>query len=533
MWIALPPTSEATAPRLAPVVQPGALRGFWKPTLADALFVLLMLRVLQLGATGLFNDPGTGWHLRTGHEILATETVPITDTFSYPRYGQSWVQTQWLGDVLLAGLFGLGGYSLIALATAGVIAGVFRWIYRTQVAAGSWPAVALIVTLIAAGAASGHFLARPLVASTIGIPLCFWWATLYARGEISARRPWLLVPIAIVWANCHPGVLGGIATVGLCGLVTSIAGARRGDSPAGRRGVVLMTVAAAMVAATLVNPYGLSWHGWIGRLMQMQTLPLYVDEWLAPVWHDPATIAAGLLLLVLVLARPWRASRMTVAEALVVMFWTVQAAGSARHVPLLGLILALQLGRVLKDVRIGWPWLRRLGAKVPIFSDEIRTNEMRTPGGLVSLGALAVMAGLLATGTSVAAIGLGVAGPPANRFSPQAVAYLRAHPPTGPLFNDINYGGTLIRDLPHVAVFADDRFGLYGDEFLEQYRAAVLEPQDHAADLLDRWSIQTVLIGPHLPLRAWLADDPAWRQDFADRAAVIFTRRIAAGELNP
>lgn len=294
-----------------------------------------------------------------------------------------------------------------------------------------------------------------------------------------------------------------------------------------------MTVAGAMAAATLINPYGLGWHGWIGRLMQMRTLPLYVDEWLAPIWHEPTTVAAGLLLLVLVVTRPWRRSRMTGAEAVVVIFWTVQAAGSARHVPLLGLILALQLGRVLKDVRIGWPWLRRLGAKVPIFSDEIRTNETRTPGGLVSLAALAAMAGLLASGTTVAAIGLGVAGPPATRFSPQAVAYLRDHPPTGRLFNDVNYGGTLIRDLPAVPVFADDRFGLYGDRFLEQYRAVVLEPADHAAELLDRWSIQTVLIGPHLPLCDWLADDPGWRQGFTDQAAVIFTRRIAAGELKP
>lgn len=188
------------------------------PTLADAAFVLLLLRVLQLGATDLFNDPGTGWHLRAGHQIVATGSVPTTDTYSYTRAGRPWVETQWLADVVMALGHAAGGYSLLALISAVLLAGLFRWIYRTQVAGGGWPTVALLITFTAAGAASMHFLARPLLVSLIGIPLCFWWATQYARGQIPAWKVWLLVPIAVVWCNLHPGVLGGMATVGLCGL---------------------------------------------------------------------------------------------------------------------------------------------------------------------------------------------------------------------------------------------------------------------------------------------------------------------------
>ena len=96
-----------------------ALARFCTPTLADAMFVLLLLRVLQLGTTNLFNDPGTGWHLRTGHEILATGAVPVADTYSYTRAGQPWVATQWLADAIMSVAYAVGGYPLLALITAG------------------------------------------------------------------------------------------------------------------------------------------------------------------------------------------------------------------------------------------------------------------------------------------------------------------------------------------------------------------------------------------------------------------------------
>ena len=49
----------------------------------------------------------------------------------------------------------------------------------------------------------------------------------------------------------------------------------------------MLLVAAAMGAATLVNPYGLGWHAWVASLMSMEALGRYVNEWLAPAWNDP------------------------------------------------------------------------------------------------------------------------------------------------------------------------------------------------------------------------------------------------------
>lgn len=132
---------------------------------------------------------------------------------------------------------------------------------------------------------------------------------------------------------------------------------------------------------------------------------------------------------------------------------------------------------------------------------------------------------MLAFGVSIPVIGLGIAGPPRERYSSKAVAFLQSRLPTGPVFNDLVYGGTLIRDLPGLPVFADDRFGLYGDDFVVHYCEAVYEPDANAGRLLDRWHIQTALTGPKLPLTAWLDDQPEWARVYRDQAAAIYVRQ--------
>jgi hypothetical protein len=459
------------------------------------------------------------------------------------------VETQWLGDVLLAFVYAAGGYSLVALGTAVVIAALFRWVYRIQVAGGGWPVVAALTTLAAACVASIHFLARPLVATMIGVPLCFWWATQYGRGLIGAGRLWLLVPIAVLWCNVHPGVLGGIATVTVCGVGVLFGPVMRylllrfgcssadlgagGSGSALHRGLMLLLVGTGMAAATLVNPYGVHWHAWVAKLMGAEVLTRYVSEWRPLAWTDAAAIVGGLLTVVWIAGTIVRRTRTTLAEVFVVLFWISQAVQSARHVPLTAIVLAIQLGRVLADVRVTAPRWRRIGARLPLFSDGIRQTEAQTPGGLVSTAGAIALSVLVLVGATIPAIGLGTAEPPEKTFSPGVVAYLQANTPAGPFFNDLNYGGTLIRDAPGLGVFVDDRFGLYGEEFVEHYCGAALKPKKHAGRLLDRWRIQTALVGTNLPMCEWLADNPEWQEAYRDAVAVVYTRRMLSEEPDP
>ena len=303
-----------------------------------------------------------------------------------------------------------------------------------------------------------------------------------------------------------------------------------------RRGTTLVAVGAAMSLATLANPYGLGWHAWVLKLMRMGSLARYVDEWMAPVWSDPDTLATGLLLVGVVVGAalrrraerrgqsPFGPHAMSFAEALIILFWLSQAAQNYRHLPLLAMILAIQLGRISARVRVDSDRLRRVGSYIPFFSAEIREAEQRAGGGLVSVAAVALLTALLAGGITVTAMGLGIAGPPSAKYSRGAIEYLRKHPPARRIFNEINYGGLLIHELPSVPVFIDDRFDVYGEDFVEQYVACVRDPGVHAAELLDRWQIDMVLIGTDAPLGDCLANRSEWTRVYRDRIAAVYAR---------
>jgi hypothetical protein len=69
------------------------------------LFLLKSLNVI---------DPDFGWHLREGQDFL-NGIFPATDIYNFNSADYSWAAHEWLSDVLMAGLYGLGGYPLVAV----------------------------------------------------------------------------------------------------------------------------------------------------------------------------------------------------------------------------------------------------------------------------------------------------------------------------------------------------------------------------------------------------------------------------------
>ena len=73
-----------------------------------------MLGAMLVGASFVvvraFNvDPDLWWHVKTGELILSTHKWATTDPYSYTSYGAPWMSCEWLGDVLLAAVYRLGG----------------------------------------------------------------------------------------------------------------------------------------------------------------------------------------------------------------------------------------------------------------------------------------------------------------------------------------------------------------------------------------------------------------------------------------
>ncbi|MCK6486350.1 MAG: hypothetical protein HUU22_08575 [Phycisphaerae bacterium] len=191
-------------------------------TAAAACFVIILLVLLLAGRSNLLRDPGTFWHTVVGERILQTADFPTTDEFTFTHFDERWIAQQWLAECAMAALYRIGGLDTLLLASAAVIALVFTGLFRRLIQAGlAWPAAALILALTLA-AASYHFHARPHLMTLV------FSATLYAmlcnvdRGRSRPIRLVLLIPLFIVWSNCHGGALGGLATLMLAATGWSI-----------------------------------------------------------------------------------------------------------------------------------------------------------------------------------------------------------------------------------------------------------------------------------------------------------------------
>ena len=62
------------------------------------------------------------YQVRAGDEILRTAALPGVDTWTFTVAGQPWTDQQWLAQVLLALGYGVGGWELLAVLRAGLVA---------------------------------------------------------------------------------------------------------------------------------------------------------------------------------------------------------------------------------------------------------------------------------------------------------------------------------------------------------------------------------------------------------------------------
>ncbi len=187
------------------------------PSFAD-LFFLVLLGILAFSpmSAGLLGDADTGWHIRSGEQILATHAIPRTDPFSYTRHGEPWYAWEWMYDVVIAAIHHVSGLNGVVLFTAAVISVTFALLFRFILRRSGNLAVAAFLTLLAAAAAQVHMLARPHVLSWLFTLL---WVENLCRFEDGERSALLwLPPLMLLWVNLHAGFILGLGLLGIFAL---------------------------------------------------------------------------------------------------------------------------------------------------------------------------------------------------------------------------------------------------------------------------------------------------------------------------
>jgi hypothetical protein len=114
----------------------------------------------------------------------------------------------------------------------------------------------------------------------------------------------------------------------------------------------------------------------------------------------------------------------------------------------------------------------------------------------------------------------------AKELPAAAASFIATQHPPAPMLNHYNWGGYFIWRLhPEYRVYIDGRADLYGDAFMDDLATIYYLRGDSWRTPLDRWGIRTVVLPPDAPLTTALEALPDWKTIYADKQAVVLTRK--------
>lgn len=252
--------------------------------------------------------------LATGRFIVENRSFPYQDPFSFTETRHPWIYHEWLTGVVWYVLYKhLSPVSLYLLkGLTGMLIGIL--LYRRL------PRLTLPLTLfagIAMGALGRGFSLRPQTFTYL-----LFVVTLSvletARGSQRPALIYWLVPLMPLWANLHGGFVAGICMILLHGSDRRM----RWHAP---------TAAALCFAATAVNPYGVSYWGYVWRAITRSRPE--IAEWQS-LWQTPAS--EPLLILLLIISSLWVGMnwrRYPPSQLLCLAVSAVMAVQHVRHAP--------------------------------------------------------------------------------------------------------------------------------------------------------------------------------------------------------
>jgi hypothetical protein len=405
--------------------------------------LMLALVFVLAGAVLSFRpvyEPDLGWHLAQGRENAAGRLVR-TNVFSFvaPEYRQRY--TSWLFDTAAYAAVTTGGDAALQGLQTCVLALTFAAVYaacRTRSAA--LPAMTLLV--LGFLVLEPRAIPRPHLASFAGMATCAWLIERAVAARSARPLAWA-VPLVAVWSNVH-------AECVLAPLLIAVFGAAEFLRPsvlARSDALRAIAIAAASLAATVLNPYG--WG-----LLQYLFENLSVPQLLAIAELQPAYLPVYRaffvylgVTVVLLLTEP---RRLALWEIAVVVVFGALGARYLRLTPLVFLVAAPMVA-------------------VRLTALAARGTDARAM--LVTALAAAVFVSRTPIRTLIAQVQPGAAHPEAV-FPSSAIAFARGSGLTGPVFNSNNLGGWLAWTMfPEVRTFQDSRLQAY--------------PPDHFRRLLD------------------------------------------------
>jgi hypothetical protein len=295
---------------------------------APALFFV----AIGLAACLMPAQNDTWWHLRAGMEIVETGTIPLRDSFSHTVNGGYWPDHEWLSQVIFYTVFWIGGLPLLTAFAAGVV--TITWFIVWRLIPGR-PMVRLGLAALALVPVATEWSLRPQIFTLLCLALT---ARLLVRRSYSP-----LVPLFLLWANLHGGVMLGVI------LVTAAAAA----AVVAERRLLIRPVVVAGVCGLMTAMTPLGFSVWTEVPASLERLRAYgVHEWRPPhpgdLWLFPFWLLTTTFVVLLATKKSWRA-----LHGQDVLFWgTVAlfpvALSASRNVAALEILMVPAVGELVE-----------------------------------------------------------------------------------------------------------------------------------------------------------------------------------------
>jgi len=444
-----------------------------------------------------------------------TPGFEVTNTYSYTDAGHEWVNHEWLGQFILNKTYthcGAAGLLALKLLLGLCVVAVIHVRARQTRPDGG---VFVLWLLLVVSTMGYGFSTRPHHFTYLMTAIFLLLLKQYQRGRL---YPLVVFPLlAVVWTNLHGAFFIGIILIVTFVLAELLkAGFRREGALAPIRIAALVLAAAACVAVSLVNPYGV--RIWSFIFTSAAKTRTYLSEWAPfnPVAHFYDHVDFMVLVVLTAVALVLTKRRRDFSDVAVLILAAVSAFGMRRNIPLFAITAGI----------IATPYVDSVARDAIV-----RLRERFHP---------AVLAGVLA-GFTVLCAGYGfrinkhapleIEIPP-ERFPVETVAFMKEHHIEGNAIVFFDWAEYCIWHLyPGCRVFVDGRFlSAYDEQTLDDYLNFLYLGENWDTALKD-YPTDIVLLHPDNPASELMAYQDDWTLAYRTDIAVLFLKTSRYAEV--
>jgi hypothetical protein len=463
------------------------------------------------------------WHITIGKEILSTHQIPLTDIYSYTANGQPYPSYQmfWLMEIILYGLYRLGGASLVIFIHSLLITSAYFivfWISKQT--SKSWR-IAAFAVLFAAALGLNDWNVRPQ-------GITFLLGSLYLLAiynyQIKPQWKWLVIfPLGmLVWVNSHGTFFIGLVLIGIwfSQILLDVLKLRRDEKQTNVTKILLSPGISLgiTVFVCLLNPRGLGIINYIKTLTNNSAVQNLVVEWAAPSFNTlmGTIFLLGFVISAVILAiSPKRPNFFQITTFLVFGILGLKTSrGSVWFGLVMAPILAEHLSLIVHEYQ--------KSKNIPVKFEGSKVLNITFLIVIVTMGFLSLpwfksilpmpqaKAGLVSTETPIL-----------------ATEALLEKNPEGNLFNAISFGSYLIwAAYPQYQVFVDSRIELFPANIWLDY-LTISNAGDNWEALLQEYGVNTLMLSPveQPGLVQAVQASEEWDLLYKDNSALIFTRK--------